>query len=111
MSLSAQCILPGHLTVLEVAHLLTTVGLTDVRAVARYRPEHWEIHFSVGLQLECVMDVFLNSWAAEDHMEAYSGPSTLLTMPASEQASGIFRELTKVRTAAMWRAHEADDWR
>lgn len=111
MSLSAQCILPGHLTVPEVARLLTTVGLTDVRAVARYRPEHWEIHFSVGLQADCVMDVFLNSWAAEDYLEAFSGPSTLLTMPASDQASGIFRELAGVRTAALWRAHEMENWK
>jgi hypothetical protein len=110
MGLSAQCILPGHFTVTEIVSALAGIGLSDVRALPRYRPEHWEFRFVADDRSECVMDAFLNSWAADDYPDAFTGESTLLTMPSSAQTSTIFQKLARARPASRWRAHEGESW-
>jgi hypothetical protein len=110
MGLSAQCILPGHFTVTEIVSALAEIGLSDVRALPRYRPEHWEFRFVADDRSECIIDAFLNSWAADDYLDAFTGQSTLLTMPSLGGASSIFQMLARARPGSRWRTHEGENW-
>lgn len=84
MGLETQAIIPRHITVEDVCALLRSeCEATVVIARGMHRPEYSIIEF-VDQQGEMqALNVFLQSYAAEDYRSVYSGPSTLLTLEFS----------------------------
>jgi hypothetical protein len=84
MGIETQAILPGHLTAENVCELLAAeCGVT--RAVARpiHRPEYKIIEFIDRTGTPQALNLFLNSYAASDYADVFTGNSTLATLEFS----------------------------
>lgn len=102
MSLQTQAILPGHLTVAEIAIRIEQASAFKVLGYRTMRvAEHvlFELENADGTVL-CV-EVFLNSWAAEDYAAVFSGESTLLTLEYSHFAAVLMQTLAN--SGGFWR--------
>lgn len=84
MGLETQAIIPGHVTVEHICELLTD-ALPGSRPIARamHRPEYKIIEFVNAQGQMQALNVFLQSYAADDYRAVYAEPSTLLTLEFS----------------------------
>ncbi|MFZ4380772.1 MAG: hypothetical protein ACOYO0_02250 [Sandarakinorhabdus sp.] len=84
MGIETQAILPGHLSVENVCGLLSAdCKVTVAGARPMHRPEYKIVEFfdrSGALQ---AMNLFLNSFAASDYQDVFTGDSTLVTLEFS----------------------------
>lgn len=108
MSVTSQAVLPGSRDHLSVADLVSQCGAKVVNIQQRYRPEHWELAVSQD-ESTIVIDVFLNSWAAEDYKSVMTGPSTLLVASLSPAAADLFRRLA-ASANGWYRRTDSDEW-
>lgn len=85
MGAETQAILAGHIPVDRVVRLLKSeisgpVGVRDMQ-----RPEYKVIEFQKLDGSWSALNLFLNSWAADDYADAFQGPSTFLTAEYNPQ--------------------------
>jgi len=84
MGLETQAIIPRHIAVEDVCALLRSeCDATKLTARGMHRPEYIIIEFVDRKGEMQALNVFLQSYAAEDYRSVYSGPSTLLTLAFS----------------------------
>jgi hypothetical protein len=91
MGLETQAILYGHVSVDQIVRLLRSelVGSINVRDMQR--PEYKIVQFVRVDGSTSTINLFLNSWAAEDYADAFNGPSTFLTAEYSPQNFELLR--------------------
>jgi hypothetical protein len=108
MGFDTQAILPGHPTAETLAERFSTipgVGLLEWRAMRH--PDH--VIFEIATQggNQCV-EAFLNSLAASDYADAFTGPSTLLT--AEYNAKSLQFLTAVVGELGLIRQHNEAGW-
>lgn len=109
MSLNSQLVLPGHLGVNEIVQVFRCIpGVLEVLAVERYRPEHWSLTVSAAGGT-VLADIFLSSWAKDDHSEVYAGESVFLTAPLEPLTLELFEHVAR-NNGGFMRAHEQAEW-
>jgi hypothetical protein len=80
MGLETQAILPGHLTAENIAGLLSKECKIKTAAIrAMHRPEYKVIEFLDSGSRVQVLNLFLQSYAASDYADVFTGDSTLVT--------------------------------
>ena len=110
MSINAQAVIAGHFGIEAVCEMFKEIlGVSDVHANSRYRPEHWEIRLRDASGNQHLFDVFLNSWAAEDYADAWLGQSTFLTCRYQSAAAILLKALIELRGGIM-RSSETEEW-
>jgi hypothetical protein len=73
------------------------------------REDYWVVEFTDRAGAIRVMNVFLNSFAADDYADLWAGPSTLLWTEHRPDSTALLRRL--VPPSRGWvRDHEADSW-
>jgi hypothetical protein len=73
------------------------------------REDYCVIEFAAPARVTRAMDVFLNSFAADDYADLWAGPSTLLSIEHRPDSTALLRRL--VPPSRGWvRDHEADRW-
>lgn len=95
MSIETQAILVGHLTATEVLAFLARQPSSQVLIRDMQRPDYKVIEFArPGGQL-AALHLFLNSWAAQDYADVYSGPSTFVTVEYSPENADLLRAMVE----------------
>lgn len=84
MGMEAQAILIGHLTIDDVCNLLRNeCGIKALEVRAMRSADYKIIEFYDSARTLQAMNVFLNSYAADDYAAVFEGASTLVTMEFS----------------------------
>lgn len=111
MGLETQAIVAEHLSVEEVCRRLRSVqGVGDAVPRPMHHPDYWIVEYTDREGTRMVIDLFLNSFAAEDYADLCQGPTTLLSTENRPDAVVLFQGV--VSPSRGWvRAHEADKWR
>ncbi len=85
MSIESQAILAGHVPVERIVGILKSEIGGPIAVRDMQRPEFKVIEFKKGDGSWTAINLFLDSWAAEDYADAFKGPSTLLTAEFNPQ--------------------------
>lgn len=109
MSVESQAILAGHVPVERIADLLRSKNIGTFAIRDMQRPEYKIIEFQNADGSWSTLNVFLNSWAADDYAEAFEGPSTLITAEYSPQNFDLVRSIASV-VGGLVRTTEAESW-
>ncbi|TPE62594.1 hypothetical protein FJQ54_05235 [Sandaracinobacter neustonicus] len=109
MSQETQAILAGHLTADEVAQLVVAAGKTAVSVRGMQRPEYKIVEFRQADGAWSALNLFLDSWAADDYAHVFTGPGTLATAECSPDNLGLLRSLVSA-TGGMLRIDESQPW-
>lgn len=109
MSIESQAILSGHVPIERILHLLKmdVSGAITVRDMPR--PEYKVIEFQRIDGSWSALNLFLNSWAADDYADAFQGPSTFLTAEYSPQNFNLVRAIATA-VGGLARKTEAEPW-
>lgn len=109
MGLNTQLVLPGHLGVDAVVGKLKALpGIREVTATERYRPEHWALNVASD-EGSVIIDLFLSSWAKEDHADIFEGDSVFLTGPMEPFSTALLAKLMQSEGGFI-RKHEQAEW-
>lgn len=109
MSLESQAILAGHVAPERIVGLLKAEISGAVVLRDMQRPEYKTIEFQRVDGSWSVLNLFLNSWAADDYAEAFQGPSTFLTAEYSAQNFSLVRSIAAA-VGGLARKTEAEPW-
>jgi hypothetical protein len=94
MGFDTQAILPGHPTAEDLAeHLSTIPGVRVLEWRTMRHPDHVIFDIATPTGHQCI-EAFLNSFAASDHADTFTGPSTLLTTEYSANSLQFLSLLT-----------------
>ena len=97
MGMETQAILIGHLTIDDVCNLLRNgCGIKALEVRAMRSADYKIIEFYDNARTLQAMNVFLNSYAAEDYAAVYEGASTFATIDFSPSSSDL---LSRVASA------------
>lgn len=110
MGLETQAVVIGHLSIEEVCRRLRSAhGIGDAVARPMHHPDYWLVEFTDAGGERRVIDVFLNSFAAEDYVDLCQEPGTLLS--TENRLDGVALLQGVIPPSRGWvRAHEADQW-
>ena len=110
MGLDTQAVLKGHLTAEAIcAQLRTAYGAPDAMARQMRSSDHWLVEFTDHDGEHRALDVFLNSYAAEDYKELAAAETTMISMELGPTSEAIIGAL--VGGAGGWvRRHDRDSW-
>jgi hypothetical protein len=110
MGLDTQAVLKGHLTVDAIcAQLRTGYGAGDAVARPMRLRDHWIVEFTDSDGQHRALDVFLNSYAADDYKELPALESTMVSMELGPTSEAIIRTL--VGESGGWvRRHDGEGW-
>lgn len=93
MSVETAAIIPMHVTAGDLcAKLRSLDGIVGVGTRNMHKPDYKVIEFT-ACGTSRALNVFLNSYAADDHADVYSGASTLLTMEFAPDSHAILSAL------------------
>jgi len=109
MSIESQAILAGHIPVERIVRLLKAEVSGPVAVRDMQRPEYKMIEFQWADGSWSALNLFLNSWAAEDYADAFQGPSTLMTAEYSPRNFNLVRSLASA-IGGLARASESEAW-
>jgi hypothetical protein len=109
MSRETQAILAGHLKPSDVAQLMVAAGKTAVSVRDMQRPEYKIVEFRQADGTWSAINLFLDSWAADDYAHVFTGPGTLATAEYSPDNLGLLRSLVSA-TGGMLRSDEGQPW-
>jgi hypothetical protein len=93
MSVESQAILVGHVPVDRIVRLLKAEVSGPVTVRDMQRPEYKIIEFQRVDGSWVALNLFLNSWAADDYADAFQGPSTFMTAEYSPQNFSLVRSI------------------
>jgi hypothetical protein len=110
MGLETQAVLKGHLTVPEICTLLRT-ECRAINAVARpmRSRDHWIIGFVDHNGQSRSIDVFQNSFAADDYRELGVAESTFLSMEFSADSESFLQSIA-TPSGGWVRRHDGLPW-
>jgi hypothetical protein len=94
MGIESQAILAGHVAVERIVTLLRSEISGKITVRDMQRPEYKIVDFQKVDGSWTSLNLFLESWAADDYVEAFAGPSTLMTVEFSPQNYNVIRDLT-----------------
>lgn len=109
MSLETQAILTGHLLADEVAKLVIAAGMRAVSVRQMQRPEYWIVAFQRDDGSPGAINLFIDSWAAEDYADVFTGPGTLVTAEYSPDNSSLLQSMVS-KTGGMFRSYDSEPW-
>ena len=109
MSIESQAILAGHVPVERIVSLLKCEVGGPVAVRDMQRPEYKIVEFQKVDGSWSALHLFLNSWAAQDYMDAFQGPSTLLTAEYNPQNFNLVRSIAAA-VGGLARKTGADPW-
>lgn len=109
MGAETQAILAGHIQVDQVVGLIKSEISVSVRVRDMQRPEYKVIEFQKLDGSWSTLNLFLNSWAAEDYADAFQGPSTFLTAEYNPQNFKLVRSIAAA-IGGLARKTEAEPW-
>lgn len=94
MGLDTQAVLKGHLSVEAIcAQLRTAYGASNAIARPMRSQDHWMVEFTDSDGQHRALDVFLNSYAADDYKELAAPESTLVSMELGPTSEAVVRTL------------------
>ena len=94
MSIESQAILAGHVPVDRIVSLLRFEISGKIIVRDMQRPEYKIVDFQKLDGSWASLNLFLESWAADDYAEAFEGPSTLMTVEFSPQSFNVVQAIT-----------------
>lgn len=94
MGIESQAILAGHVPVDRIVSLLRSEISGKITVRDMQRPEYKIVDFQKLDGSWASLNLFLESWAADDYAEAFEGPSTLMTVEFSPHNFNIVRAIT-----------------
>lgn len=109
MSVESQAILAGHIPVDRIVRLLKAEISGPVTVRDMQRPEYKIIEFQKLDGSWASLNLFLDSWAAEDYADAFQGPSTFLTTEYNPQNFNLVRAIAAA-IGGLARKSEAEPW-
>lgn len=109
MSIETQAILSGHIAVERIASLLSSETGDKVAVCSMQRAQYKILDVQHPDGGSTALHVFLESWAADDYVDAYQGASTFVTAEYSPRNFDILRTLTAV-TGGLTRRTTAEPW-
>lgn len=109
MSVESQVILTGHISVEQIVRLLRAEISGPVVVRDMQRPEYKVIEFQKVDGSWSTLNLFLNSWAADDYADAFQGPSTFLTAECNPQNFNLVRSIAAT-IGGLARKTEAEPW-
>jgi hypothetical protein len=111
MGLDTQAVLKGHLTVDAIcAQLRTAYGADDAVARPMRSRDHWIVEFTDRDGQIRALEVFLNSYAADDYKQLAAPESTLVSMELGPTSEAIMRVLAQ-NSDGWVRRHDGEGWR
>lgn len=109
MGIETQVILAGHVRVDQIVTLLKSQASGNIIVRDMQRPEYKIVDFQKVDGSWTSLNVFLESWAADDYYEAYAGPSTLLTLEFSPENYNIVQSIATA-IGGLARRTAAEPW-
>ncbi len=109
MSVESQAILVGHIPVDRIVRLVKAEVSGPVAVRDMQRPEYKIIEFQKLDGSWAALNLFLDSWAAEDYADAFQGPSTLMTAEYSPQNFDLVRSIAAA-VGGLARKTAAEPW-
>jgi hypothetical protein len=110
MGLQTQVVIAGHLTVEDICRRLRTgAGIETAAARPTHRPDYWVVEFADTKGRTRHIDLFLNSWAAEDYPGLVEGPSTMVSTQLADDSEALLRVIA-LPSRAWVRRHEQEAW-
>ena len=110
MSIQSLIIIPKHLDIDEVGGSITSAfGGKSFKILPRYNANHKLIELTDSNGTIRQIDVFLNSYAADDYATVYSGDSTLIALPFDPIAWNAMERLSQAENAIS-RKHDGAEW-
>ena len=93
MGIESQAILAGHVPVDRIVALLRSEISGKITVRDMQRPEYKIVDFQKLDGSWTSLNLFLESWAADDYAEAFAGPSTLMTVEFNPQNFNVVRAI------------------
>lgn len=109
MGVETQAVLAGHVPVERIVALLKSEVVGPIAVRDMQRPEYKLVEFQKVDGSWSTLNLFLNSWAAEDYADAFQGPSTFLTAEYNPQNFNLVRSIAAA-IGGLARKTEADPW-
>jgi hypothetical protein len=109
MSVESQVILAGHVTVEHIVKLLKAEISGPIVVRDMPRSEYKVIEFQKVDGSWSALNLFLQSWAADDYADAFQGPSTFLTVEYNPQNFNLIRSIAAA-VGGFARKTEAEPW-
>jgi hypothetical protein len=109
MSVESQAILAGHIPADRIVRLLKAEGSGPVTVRDMQRPEYKIIEFQKVDGSWVALNLFLDSWAADDYADVFQGPSTLMTAEYSPQNFNLVRSIAAA-VGGLARKTGAEPW-
>ncbi len=109
MSIESQAILAGHVPVERIVSLLKCEVGGPVTVRDMRRPEYKIIEFQKPDGSWCAFNLFLNSWAADDYVDSFQGPSTFLTAEYDPQNFNLVLSIATT-VGGLARQTEEEPW-
>ena len=109
MSVESQAVLFGHVPVEQIVRLLRAEVSGSVTVRDMPRPEYKIVEFQKVDGTWAALNVFLDSWAAENYADAFQGPSTFLTTEYNPQNFNLVR-LIAAAVGGLARKTAAEPW-
>jgi len=110
MGLDTQAVLKGHLSVEAIcAQLRTAYGASDAIARPMRSQDHWMVEFTDSDGQHRAMDVFLNSYAADDYKELPATESTMVSMELGPTSEAVISALAGA-SGGWVRRHNREGW-
>lgn len=109
MSVESQAVLAGHVPIERIVGLLKTELSGRISVRDMQRPEYKVIEFQKLDGSWSALNLFLNSWAADNYADAFQGPSTFLTAEYNPQNFNLVRSIAAA-IGGLARKTEAEPW-
>jgi hypothetical protein len=110
MGLDTQAVRKGHLAVDDIcARLLSAYGTKNASARATRSPNYWLVEFADRDGEHRVLNVFLNSYAADDYRELHASESTFITMELGPTSEAVIKALSQ-GSEGWVRQHDSGPW-
>lgn len=109
MAVESQAILSGHISVEQVVRLLKLEVTGPIKVRDMHQPEYKMVEYRKVDGSWSSLNLFLNSYAADDYADAFKGPSTFLTTEYSPQNFNLVR-LIAAAVGGLARKTGADAW-
>lgn len=109
MGVETQAVLAGHVPVERIVALLKSEVVGTIAVRDMQRPEYKLVEFQKVDGSWSALNLFLNSWAADDYADAFQGPSTFLTAEYNPQNFNLLRAIAAA-IGGLARKTEADPW-
>lgn len=110
MGLNTQAVLPRHLTIDKIRDRLAQLdGIQHVLVRGTHQPDYSIIEFVDRLGQGRVLDVFLNSYAADDYRDLTDGDCTMLSIEFGPTSDEVIRGIVGI-TGGWIRSPDSTPW-